>query len=99
MCPFQTSFIVQGTCSLNFHINVILFYCSTEEDHEGDSNLLPSDHDILSDVLQEEFGAAETESKIPGKKFRKGSQNFMEKYLMPSEALTCDTDTEVSNRD
>ncbi|XP_065065487.1 centrosomal protein of 95 kDa-like isoform X1 [Rhopilema esculentum] len=61
------------------------------QSEENDSNLLSSDHEILSDVIQQEFGDEEKNEKY---RSRKGSAKIMEKYLMPTEQPTHETDEE-----
>lgn len=66
------------------------------ENPDDDSNLLPSDHEVLSDVMHEAFGGVEAENKAKRMRSKDGQQSILEKYLLPTEAPTRDTDTEVS---
>ena len=68
---------------------------SADSENEGDSNLLPNDHEVLSDVFQEEFHNYDRDRQRRIDKTKPGSQSIMEKYLMSTEAPTRDTDAEV----
>ena len=73
------------------------FFHSTEGDADKeDSNLLPDDHDILSDVIEEEFGGSLTGR---GKRnLHEGNKkpDVTERCFVLTEPPTRDTDVEVS---
>ena len=83
-----------GICFLKSSVHVIFFCFYAEQGDEGDSNLLPGDHEVLSGVFREEFGAANAENKA---KYKEDLSNSIENYLVSTEAVTRDSDTEVSN--
>jgi len=67
-----------------------------EEDQsdEGDSNLMPGDHEVLFEVFQDAFGPSYAESLLRRSKEKEGSQNIAEGYPIPNGTPSQHTDTE-----
>ena len=86
--------VMHGISFLKSSVHIIFFCFYAERGDEGDSNLLPGDHEVLSGVFREEFGAANAENKA---KYKEDLSNSIENYLVSTEAVTRDSDTEVSN--